>query len=160
MEFVYEQDDLPLCLGNLLQHGLEPLLEFAPIFRSRDKRSEIERHDALLFEAFGHIAGYDASGQALDNSSLAHPRLADQHGVILGAAREHLNTTPDFRVPANNRVELVLRGQSGQVASVLFERFVGGFGICARYALIATDFGQRLQEFLAPNVESLENFSD
>src|SRR5271165_5739371 len=109
MEFVYEQDDLPLCLGNLLQYGLEPLLEFPPIFCSRDERSEIERHDALLFEAFGHIAGYDASGQALDNCSLAHARLADQHGVILGAAREHLDTPPDLGIPANNRIELVLR---------------------------------------------------
>ena len=73
-------------VGDLLQHGLEPLFEFAPIFRSRDERPEIERHDALLFEAVGHIAGYDASGQALDNRGLTHTRLADQHRVVFGAA--------------------------------------------------------------------------
>jgi hypothetical protein len=55
VNFVDEEDDLARRLGHFLQHGLEPLLEFAPEFRPGDERGEIERDDLLVLQAFRHV---------------------------------------------------------------------------------------------------------
>ena len=41
----------------------------------------------LFFRPSGHVAVDDALGEALDDRGLAHARLADEHRVVLGAAR-------------------------------------------------------------------------
>ena len=41
-----------------------------------------------------------------DDRGFSHARLTNEHGVVLGAALEHLNGAADFVVPANDRVEL------------------------------------------------------
>ncbi len=43
VELVDEQDDLALAVLDLLQDGLEPLLELAPELRPGDERAEVER---------------------------------------------------------------------------------------------------------------------
>src|SRR5213076_2432447 len=84
-----------------------------------------------FLQAFGHVAAGDALGQALDDGGLAHARLADQDRVVLGAATEHLDDAADLLVAADHRVELPLPRQGGQVAAVLLQRLIGGFGILA-----------------------------
>ena len=46
---------------------------------------EVERDDALVLEAFGHVAADDALGQAFDDGGLPDPRFTDQDRVVLGA---------------------------------------------------------------------------
>src|SRR5213082_2195837 len=48
----------------------------------------------LVFEALRHVAVDNALREPLDDRGLADPRLADQHRVVLGAAREHLDRAP------------------------------------------------------------------
>ena len=55
--------------------------------------------------------------------------LADQHRVVLRAAREHLDRAPDLLVPPDHGVELALLGERGQVAAVLLERLVRALGV-------------------------------
>ncbi len=43
MHLVDEQDDAAFGRGHFLQHGLQPLLELAAVFRTRNQRTEIER---------------------------------------------------------------------------------------------------------------------
>jgi hypothetical protein len=64
----------------------------------------------------GHVARDDALGQALDDGGLADAGLADQHRVVLGATRQHLDHAADLLVAADDRVELALARQLGQVA--------------------------------------------
>ena len=65
----------------------------------------------LVFQAVRHVAVDDAQRQALDDGGLADARLADQHRIVLGAPRQHLNGAADFLVAADHRVELaVARG--------------------------------------------------
>ena len=45
----------------------------------------------LSFSDLGHVARDDALREPLDDRGLADARLADQHRVVLGAAREHLH---------------------------------------------------------------------
>ncbi len=48
VQLVDEQDDLALGVLDLLEHGLEALLELAAIFRAGNQCAEVERDDALL----------------------------------------------------------------------------------------------------------------
>ena len=108
----------------------------------------------LSLRLSGHVAGDDAPGQALDDGGLADAGLADEHGVVLGAARQHLDAAADFVVAADDRIELVLLGQAGQVAPVFFEGLVGGLRIRAGDALVAAHLGERLEKVVAADVRA------
>ena len=82
----------------------------------------------LSLEAFRHVAIDDAQRQALDDGGLADAGLADQHRVVLGAARQHLNGAADFLVAADHRVELAVARRLRQVARVFLQRVIGVLG--------------------------------
>ena len=103
----------------------------------------------LLLEPLGHVAAHDPLGQPLHDRRLADAGRADQHGIVLGAAREDLDDAPDLLVAADDRVELALLGERGEIAPVLLERLVGALGRLARHALAAPDGRRRLEELLA-----------
>ena len=111
-----------------LQHGLEPLLELAAIFRAGDQRAHVERQQLLVLQAFRHVAVDDALRQAFDDGGLADARLADQHRIVLGAARQHLDGAADFLVAADHRIELAVARRLGQVAGIFLQRVVGVLG--------------------------------
>jgi hypothetical protein len=128
VHLVDEQDDAAGRRRDLLQHGLEPLLELAAVFRAGDQRAHVEREQLLVLKALRHIAVDDAQRQALDDRGLADARLADQHRVVLGAARQHLDGASDFLVAADHRVKLALARRLGQVAGVFLQRVIGVLG--------------------------------
>ena len=109
------------------QHGLEPLLELAAVFRAGDQRAEIERQQLLVLEAFRHVAVEDAQRQALDDRGLADAGFADQHRIVLGPPRQHLNGAADFLVAADHRIELAVARRLGQVAGIFLQRVIGVF---------------------------------
>src|ERR1039458_6105516 len=105
MQFVDEQDDPSRGVLDFFEDCLKAVFEFAAIFRARQHRSQIERHDALVFQRFGHVAGNNALCQAFDDGRLAHPRLADQHRIILGAPRKHLHHPANLFIASDDRKE-------------------------------------------------------
>ncbi len=107
---------------DLLEHGLEALLELAAVLRARDHRAEIEREQALVLEALGHVALRDAVRDALDDRRLADAGLADEHRVVLRAARQHLHHATDLLVATDHRVDLPCARGRGEIARVLLER--------------------------------------
>ena len=60
-------------------------------------------------------------GEALDDGGLADAGLADQHGVVLLAAREDLHHALDLGLAADDRVGLALGGLPREVAAELVE---------------------------------------
>ncbi len=70
-------------------------------------------------------------------------------GIVLGAARQHLDDAADFLVAADDRIELALARELGQVAAVPFERLVGALGVLAGDALRAADARQRREDLVA-----------
>ena len=118
----------PSARRHLLQHGLQPLLELAAIFRARDQRAEIERQQLLVLQALRHVAVENAQRQALDDRGLADAGLADQHRIVLGAAGEHLDGAADFLVAPDHRIELAVARGLGQVAGIFLQRVIGVFG--------------------------------
>src|SRR4051812_8826993 len=143
VELVDEQDDVP-ALGDLLHHLLQALLELAAVLRAGDEGREVQRVDLLALEQLGHVGVGDALGEAFDHRGLAHARLADEHRVVLGAAREDLHDPLDLGLAADDGVELALGGELGQVAPELIEQLRGLLALarragrtCARAALAA-----------------------
>ena len=149
VQLVDEEDDLAGGVGDLLEHGLEPLLELAAVLGAGEQRAEVERPDALALQRLRHVAVDDALGEALDDRRLADAGVADQHRVVLRAARQHLDDAPDLVVAADDRVELALLGERGEVAAELLERLVGALGILRRHALAAAHLLERAQHLLA-----------
>jgi hypothetical protein len=68
---------VPLGLFDLLQHGLQPILELAAILGPGDHGAEVERHDALVLQTFGHVSHVDPAGEPFDDRGLPDPRLAN-----------------------------------------------------------------------------------
>ena len=177
VQLVDEQDDASLALLHLAQHGLQAVLELAAVLRTGHHRAQVERHEVAILQRRGHVAGHDALGQALDDGRFAGARLADEHGVVLRAARQHLDGAADFLGAADDRVELAFARLLREVLAVLLESlklhlvllvgdariaaqlFVGGFDALARdarggenLARGALLFGQRDQQMLARGV--------
>ena len=100
----------------------------------------------LVLQALGHVAVDDAQRQAFDDRGLADAGLADEHGVILGAPRQHLDGAADFLVAADHRIELAVARRLRQVAGVFLEGIVGVLGRRAvGGAALAQSFDRRVQ---------------
>ena len=72
-------------------------------------------------QGLGHLVGGDRLGQALDDGGLADAGLADEHRVVLGAAAEHLHDPLGLAVAPDDRVELLVARELGEVAAELVE---------------------------------------
>ena len=118
VQLVDEDDDVRV-VGQLLHDRLEALFELAAVLGAGDDEGDVERQQALVGEEVRHVAADDLLGQALDDGGLADARLADQHGVVLGAAAQHLLHPLELVVAADQRVELVLHRHVGEVAAEL-----------------------------------------
>ena len=143
VDLVDEQDDAALALLDLVEHRLQALLELAAVLGAGEQRAHVEREDAALLEPLGDVAAHDALGQALDDRGLADARLADQHRVVLGLARQDAHHAADLGVAADHRIELVGPRLRHQVDAVLLERLVGDLGVGAGHALAAAHLLQR-----------------
>ncbi len=146
MQLVDEEDDLAVRLFDLLQDRLEAVFKLAAILGAGEHRSQIERDDALVAQNLGHVAGDDAAREAFDDGGFAHAGLADEHGVVLGAAAEHLDDAANLFVAADDRVELAAAGEFGQVLGVFFQRLEFAFGVLVGDALRSAHRGERLQD--------------
>ncbi len=128
VHLVDEQDDAALGGCHFREHRLQPLLEFAAILRTGDERAHVERQQLLVLEALRHVALDDAQGETLGDGGLADAGLADEHGIVLGAPRQHLDGAADLLVAADDRIELaVLRGL-GEVAGIFLQRIIALLG--------------------------------
>ncbi len=122
VQLVDEGDDAAVALVDLLEHGLEALLELAAVLRAGDEGGQIEADELLVLERVGHVACDDALGEPLDHGRLADTGLADEHGVVLGAPAEHLADAPDLGVAPDDGVELARAGDLGEVDAVHLQR--------------------------------------
>ncbi len=137
VHFIDEENDPAGGSGHFLQHGFQPLLEFAAVFRPGDERAHVERQQFLVLQTVGHVTVDDAQREAFHDGGLADARLPDQHRVILGAAGKHLHRAADFLVAADHRVELALACGLGEIAGILLQRIISVFrrGAVGRAAL-------------------------
>ena len=124
MHFVDEQDDAASGRGDLVEHALQALLELAAIFRASNERAHIEREQLLVADRFRHVAVDDAQSEAFDDCRLANAGLADQHGIVLGSTRQHLDGAANLLVAANHRIELARPRRFREVARVFLQSVI------------------------------------
>ena len=155
VELVDEQDDVAPG-ADLLQHLLQALLEVAAVAAAGHQGAEVEGVELLAGEGLGDVVGHDALGQALDDGGLAHAGLPDEDRVVLGAARQHLHDPLDLFLAADDRVELVVAGQRGEVAAELVEHRRAGRGVrglrargAGAHRLLALVAREQLDDLLA-----------
>ncbi len=158
VQFVDKQNYLAGRFLHFLQDSLEPFLELAAKFGARNQRTHIERDQLAILEAVWHVALDDSPREAFDDRGLADARLADQHRVVLGAAREDLDHAPDFLVASYDRIDFAGRGELGQVASVFFQRLVGRFGIRRGHALVAADLLEHRHQLVVRQTSFAQDF--
>ena len=113
----------------------------------------------LFLQLVGDVAAHDALGQAFHDGGLADAGLADEHGVVLGAAAEHLHDAADFVVAADDGVELALAGGFGEIEGVALERLVFGFGILVGDALRAADGDQGFEDGVVGGAGAVEQLA-
>ena len=69
----------------------------------------------------GHRPVGDGQGQPLRHGGLTHPRLSQQHRVVLAPPGQYLNDPLQLRLPADHRVQLSLGGHGRQVPGALVQ---------------------------------------
>ena len=95
----------------------------------------------LSLQPLRHVAVDDAERQPLHDGGLADAGLADQHGVVLGAARQDLDGPPDLLVAPDHGVELAVPRRLGQVAGVAAQRLIALLGRGAVGGAALADLG-------------------
>ena len=160
VQFVDEGDDLAGRVLDVIEHGLEALLEFAAILRAGHHGPHVQGDNSLVPQAFRDVAVDDALGQALDDGGLTDAGLADQHGVVLGATAQHLDDAANLVVTSDNRVELALAGPGGQVGGVLLQRLIAGLGIGAGDPGAAAHLGEGITQRLRRCTRAGEDLRD
>ena len=120
----------------------DALFELTAVLGASHHQGEVEHHDALVAQDLGHAILDDLLSQTFDDGRLAHTGLAQQHRVVLRAAREDLDHALDFIRAPDHRIQLAFARQFGQVATKAVER--------RRLALAALRFlgGRRRGTFL------------
>ncbi len=120
--------------------------------------AHVERQQPLVAQGFRHVAVDDAQRETLDDGGLADAGLADKHGVILGAAREHLHGAADFLVAADDGIQLAGFRRLGEVARVFLQRIVGVLGAGGVRRAAFADVVDRAVEGLRRHAGLGENF--
>ena len=95
--------------------------------------------------------------EAFDDGGLADAGLADEHGIVLGASRQHLNDAANLLVPADDRIELAAARELGEIAPVLLERLVFRFGILIGDALRASHLCEHLENAILRDAVLLQD---
>jgi hypothetical protein len=116
VQLVDQQHDHPVGRGDLVDDALQPVLELPAVLRARHHGRQVDGDQATGAERGRHVAGRDPRRDAFDDRGLAHARVADQDGVVLGAARQHLDDLVDHVVPTHYRIQLPVPGGGRQVA--------------------------------------------
>ena len=149
VDLVNEEDDLAGRFLHLLEHGLEPVLELAAVLGAGHQGAQIQGDDLFAFQGGRDVAVDDALGQPLDDGGLADAGFADEHRVVFGPAGQHLDDPADLFIAADDRVQLALAGDIGEVAGVFFQGLVFFLGIGIGDPLVAAYRGQGLEKAVA-----------
>ena len=129
MDFVDEQDDAPVGVGDLLDHRFQAVLKLAAVLGAGHHGAEVEGHERAVLQGRRDVARNNALGQAFRHRRLAHAGLTNEDGVVLGAAGQDLHAPPNLVVPPNDGVELAVARGGRQVARVLGQGLVLTLGV-------------------------------
>src|SRR5688572_24051059 len=146
MHLVDQDHELSLCFSDLLENCFQPLLEFPPELRPRDQCAEVECKEALVAETFGDVAVSDSLCKPFRDSCLSYTRLTDQHGIVLGAARQDLDHTPDLLVASDHGIEFSFSRCFSQITRITLQCLILVFRILVGHPVTAAYLLKRLEK--------------
>ena len=147
MDFVDEEDDLPVGFFDVVEDSFQAFFEIAPVFAAGHQGGKIQREQAFAFQAFRHFAVDDALREAFDDGGFAHARFADEDGVVFVAALQDLHGAADFFVAADDGVDFALLGAGSHVYGVFFQRLAFVFGGFVSDGFAAAQFVDDVLQF-------------
>ncbi len=127
MDLVDEEDGR-LVGGGLLDELREALLELAAVHGPGEQHPHLDGTDVPVGDDRGDVAARDELRQTLDDRRLADPGVADEDRVGLVLGHEDLNDLEDLRLASDDRLQLALPRELGEVASELLEHAGRGLG--------------------------------
>ena len=83
MQLINKQDDLSVAVLHIIQYSFQTLLKFAPVLRSGNQRTHIQRKNLFILQAFRYIAPDNTLCQSFCHRSFANTGFTDQHRIIL-----------------------------------------------------------------------------
>ena len=156
VDFVDEQDDASVRRLDLVQHGLQALLELAAVLRAGHERRHVEREHGAVLQPLRYVATHDTLCKALHDGRLAHAGLADEDRVVLRLAGKDADHVADFCVTPYNGIELARARHLHEVASVLLQCLVLPFRVVRRNALVSAYLPQGREEVLLRHARVLD----
>ena len=148
VQLVDERDDLPVGVLDLVEHGLEPLLELAAVLRAGDHRAEVERDDRLPRSDSGTSPATIRWARPSTTAVLPTPGSPISTGLFL-VRRDSTCTTRRISVsrPMTGS-SLPSRARVGEVDAVLLQRLVGALRVRAGDPGAAAHLGERVAQRL------------
>ena len=157
VELVEEEHDV-LRLADLLHHRLQPLLELAAVLRAGDQRAQVELEQPLVHQHVGHVVARRSAGRGPRRwRSCPRPGSPISTGLFF-VRRARIWMTRSISVLApDDRVELALAGQLGQVARELVEDRRLRALLGPRVVLVAEERQRLLPHLVESGAERLED---
>jgi hypothetical protein len=116
VQLVDEQDDVA-CAADLIHHRLDALFELAAVLRAGDHHGQVQHHDPPVIEQLGNLMPNDLLGQPLDDGGFADAGFAEQDGIVFHAAAQDRDDAFDLVDASDDRIELALARQLGEVTA-------------------------------------------
>ena len=158
VDFVDEEDDLPVALRHLVDDGLQPFLELAFVFGSGDEGAHVQRIELFVLQVLRHVAPQDAVGQTLDDGRLTRTRFTYQYRIVLRASAQDLQHAADFLVAPDDRVELSAARGLDEVGGIFLQGLVGFFAVLRGDLLAFPQFVDGRGQFLFGHSRVFQNF--
>ena len=105
MHLVNKQNDVSAA-ADLNQDITHALFKLAAVFRAREQVRHVEAVELFPAQRLRHVSAGKALGQRFNDGGLADAGFADERGVILAAAAEHLHELGKLRLAADDGVHL------------------------------------------------------
>ena len=125
-----DEEDVILGFLQLSNNLLHAVLKLTAILGSCYQTCQVKRPNLLTAQNVRNVAGCNKLSQALNNSSLANTRIAQDKWVILLATCKNLHDTLNLAVATNDRVKLFICGKLSKIAAKLFQH--GSIVVCVR----------------------------
>ena len=157
MDFIDEQDDVA-TRADFFQHLLQTLFEVTAIATTRHEGAEVERVELLVRERLRDVVADDALSKALNDGGLADAWFANEHRIVLRAARKNLHDAFHLALTSDDGIEFLVACKLREVATELVEdltaTLLGGCVLCPDWFTLAFTGGtlvaaQQLDDLLA-----------
>ena len=130
-----------------IQDSLDTLLVFSFVLCTCHEGTHIQAEEPAD-KRCGDISACDSLSEPLRNSRLSYSRFTDQHRIVFGPPTQNPDDASNLVIAADDRVELALLSQCGQVDGVFGKRIEPCFCALAFNASVAANLLDRAREEL------------